>query len=263
MAINKNSNGFTFLFAIVMVVVVGAILGFVSQKLKPLQDQNDADKKMMDILKSVGVESTRQNASVEFGKYVTGRVGINYNGEVEMTGEGDVDPKDKKDPFNIDVKKDYKNNIKKAAKKFKNDPEGFSEAMGGLPLNYPVFNVTKNDSSFVVLPVSGTGLWGPIWGYVALQDDYQTIYGVSFDHEGETPGLGAEIKEDFFLVRFTDTEKKVNRGEGKAFEVVKSGKKTGLHSVDGITGGTITSVGVGEMLDRTLKVYNKYFETLE
>jgi Na+-transporting NADH:ubiquinone oxidoreductase subunit C len=104
----------------------------------------------------------------------------------------------------------------------------------------------------------GSGLWGPIWGFVAVGDDKETIYGATFDHKTETPGLGAEIKQEFYYTQYVGEKitaeiKSVKDGSGK---IVANG------SVDGITGGTITSKGVEEMVNRTLAVYVKYFNKI-
>jgi Na+-transporting NADH:ubiquinone oxidoreductase subunit C len=94
---------------------------------------------------------------------------------------------------------------------------------------------------------------------VALEEDKTTIYGANFDHKTETPGLGAEIKETFFTEKFKG--KKLNADAAALFTVTKGGAPTDEYSVDGITGGTITSKGVDEMINRTLKVYYRYFES--
>ena len=108
MAINKNGTGYTFGFAIVMVVVVGAALAATAMSLKPLQQANAADKKMMDILGAIKVDSQRDNAKELFAEYVTSRVGIDASGKQVVVKEGEVKPTDAEDPFNIDIKKDYR-----------------------------------------------------------------------------------------------------------------------------------------------------------
>ncbi len=261
MAINKNSNGYTFFFAIAMVVVVGTTLAVTAFGLKPLQQKNQATKKMMDILGAVKVDADRSNAAALFTEYVTRRVAVNYNGEVisEKPGDAEVDPTDKNDPFNIDVKKDYKANVKKFVQQFGDNEEKLASALEEAGVVFPVFEVVKDGEKFFVCPMVGTGLWGPIWGYVSLEEDYKTIYGARFDHKAETPGLGAEIKEDFFQVKFEGKQLQLADGSD-LFNVLKGGAQTNEHSVDGITGGTITSKGVDEMLNRTLPVYLNYFE---
>ena len=162
--------------------------------------------------------------------------------------QGEVNTTDATDPFNIDIKKDYRSH-----KPAKGD---LSWANAG-DLTFPVFECQKEGETYFVVPMVGSGLWGPIWGYVALEGDMQTIYGAKFDHKTETPGLGAEIKESFFTEKF---EGKTLAEVGPTyFSVLKGGALTDVHSVDGITGGTITSKGVDEMLNCTMGIYLKYF----
>ena len=248
MAINKNGTGYTFGFAIVMVIVVGAALAVTSMSLKPRQQANAADKKMMDILGAIQVESTRENATDMFSQYVTTRIAIDASGGQVSLKQGVVDTKDAADPFNIDIKKDYR----------ANKPSKGDLAWGNAKaLTFPVFECDKEGEKLYVVPMVGTGLWGPIWGYVAMQGDMKTIYGATFDHKTETPGLGAEIKEGFFTEKFAG--KTLEEVGPTYFSVLKGGAITNEHSVDGITGGTITSKGVDEMLNRTMGIYLKYF----
>ncbi len=244
MAFNKNSNGYTFIFAIVMVVMVGAILASLSLSLKPMQKANEAEKKMMNILGAIGVPSERGAVEPVFAEYVTERIAIDSEGRQVNSMSGDVDPADKNDPFNIDVQKDYRSKAPASE------------------LNFPLFVCQIDGQDLYVVPVVGKGLWGPIWGFVALKSDMETIYGAVFDHKTETPGLGAEIKDKPFQKKFNDPEyvKKI-KGVAPHFAVVKSGLKTDEYSVDGITGGTITSKGGGEMVDRTMGIYLKYFQS--
>lgn len=240
MAFNKNSNGYTFLFAIVMVVLVGAILASLSLSLKPMQKANQAEKKMMNILGAIGVPSERGAVKPVFAEYVTERISIDSEGRQVNTMGGEVDPTNAEDPFNIDVKKDFRSKAPASE------------------LSFPLFACQKDGQDLYVVPVVGKGLWGPIWGYVALESDMETIFGAVFDHKTETPGLGAEIKEGFFQAPFKG--KKISK-VAPHFAVVKGGAPTTEYSVDGITGGTITSKGVGEMVDRTMGIYLKYFQS--
>ena len=251
MAINKNNTGYTFLFSIIMVVVVGAGLAFTSLYLKPLQKANAADKQMIDILVAIQVSSTRETAKKVFADYVSERVSIDSEGILVATMEGLVDFKNSSDPFNIDIKKDYR------AYKTKRDADGNILRDG---YKFPLYVCEKNGKKLYVIPVVGSGLWGPIWGYVALEDDMETIFGASFAHKTETPGLGAEINMPSFTDQF---QGKSLREASPYFNVLKSGSATDDNSVDGITGGTITSKGVEEMMNRTLDVYLIFFETLK
>jgi Na+-transporting NADH:ubiquinone oxidoreductase subunit C len=240
MAFNKNSNGFTFFFAIAMVVIVGAVLAVTSVSLKPLQKANRAEKKMINILGAIGIPAERGGAAEVFAQYVSTRIAIDSEGREVGRMTGDVDASNADDPFNIDIQKDFRSKAPASE------------------LTFPLFEcISAEGEVLLVVPVVGTGLWGPIWGFVALKGDGETIYGAVFDHKTETPGLGAEIREGFFQVKFKG--KKINTAGSPYFEVRKGGAVTDEYSVDGITGGTITSKGVGNMMDRTMGFYMKYF----
>ncbi|MDR1725781.1 MAG: FMN-binding protein [Bacteroidales bacterium] len=126
----------------------------------------------------------------------------------------------------------------------------------------PVYICTKDGKKTYVIPVNGKGLWGAIWGNVALSDDLTTIVGVTFDHKSETPGLGAEITTPSFQKQFDGK----TIFEGKNFTSVKVDKRMGKdnpHAVDAISGGTITSKGVSAMLYDCLSFYVPYFNKLK
>lgn len=123
-----------------------------------------------------------------------------------------------------------------------------------------VFESNVNGEKKYVFPVRGAGLWGPIWGYVALNADKNTVYGTYFGHEGETPGLGAEISKPFFTEQFVN--KTVSRDGDIVLSVVKNGKVYDSScEVDGISGGTITSKGVDLMLKTCLKRYSAFLSS--
>lgn len=246
MAIDKNSNAFTFGFAFVMVVVVGVILSSLSLGLKPYQLKNEDDKKMIDILGAIGVEADRTNAKELFETYVSERMIVDYNGNLVSSNTGEIDRLDKNDAFNKDIRSEYRDRTISVEER-----------------SYPLYKCSKNDSTFYVIPMIGNGLWAAIWGFVALEEDYNTVYGATFDHKNETPGLGAEINQGFFQAPFKGKKITDDAGNYKSIEVRKGGALPGNpHQVDGITGGTITSNGVSEMLYRTLQVYTKYFNSL-
>ena len=233
MAINKNSNGYTFTFAILMVVVVGTLLAVASQGLKSRQDKNTSDKKMINILSAIKVEATRANAQKMFDTYVV---------ESKIISGKDLSSA----AFDVDIQKEFRDKNLELSDR-----------------NYPLYICEKNGSRYYVIPVVGTGLWGPIWGFVALESDYKTIYGATFDHKGETPGLGAEIKQGFYSDQYAGEMVADTSGTFLPIVVVKDGSGKGMNSkVDGITGGTITSKGVEEMTTRTLAVYVNYFNAL-
>jgi Na+-transporting NADH:ubiquinone oxidoreductase subunit C len=233
MAINKNSNGYTFGFAVLMVAVVGTLLAVASQGLKSRQDKNATDKKMISILSAINVEATRANAQEMYTKYVV---------DSKIISGKDLSA----NPFDVDIKKEFRDKNLELTDR-----------------NYPLYICEKEGNKYFVIPVIGTGLWGPIWGFVALESDYKTIYGATFDHKAETPGLGAEIKYTSYSDQYTGEVITDTTGTFQPIIVVKDGSGSGLNSkVDGITGGTITSKGVEEMTTRTLEVYANYFKSI-
>tara|TARA_Y100001954_G_scaffold5582_1_gene6044 strand:+ start:328 stop:1032 length:705 start_codon:yes stop_codon:yes gene_type:complete len=233
MAIDKNSNSYTFGFAILMVIVVGSLLAVASQGLKTRQEKNATDKKMMSILSAINVNATRENAQEMYNKYVI---------DSKIISGKDLNA----EAFNIDIKKEFRDkNISVSDR------------------NYPLYICEKDGDKYYIIPVVGTGLWGPIWGFVALESDFKTIYGANFDHKSETPGLGAEIKYASYSDQYTGETISDTTGSFQPIIVVKDGSGSGINSkVDGITGGTITSKGVEEMTTRTLEVYVNYFKSL-
>jgi Na+-transporting NADH:ubiquinone oxidoreductase subunit C len=138
-----------------------------------------------------------------------------------------------------------------------------SELMKETDIHYPLFICTVNDKRHFVIPVMGKGLWAGVWGYIGLEEDGKTISGAAFDHKSETPGLGAEISKDFFSNQFIGLKIIDDAGEFTPIKVVKPGTVVPGPYVDGISGGTFTSVGVDEMMKRTLVVYHKFFQNEE
>lgn len=243
MAIDKNSNAFTFGFAVVMVVVVGAILSVLAMGLKPFQIKNEADKKRMDILTAIDVDADRTNAGELFEQYVVERVVIDYDGNVISSSTGEIDPQDETDAFNVDIRSEYRDRTISAEER-----------------RYPYYRCERDGETIYVIPMVGNGLWGAIWGFVALESDFNTVYGASFDHASETPGLGAEINLPAFQDPFEGKKILDENGDYESITARKGGAQEGNpHQVDAITGGTITSNGVTEMLHRTLRVYHRYF----
>jgi Na+-transporting NADH:ubiquinone oxidoreductase subunit C len=125
----------------------------------------------------------------------------------------------------------------------------------------PVFECQAEGGLKYIFPLYGTGLWGPVWGFVALNDDMNTIYGANFDHQGETPGLGAEISTQIFEAPFIGKKIFDESGNLVSITVVKTGQQAPeQHRVDGISGGTITSKGIEKML---LDDFTSYLEFLK
>lgn len=238
MKINKDSNIFTFSFAIIMVLIVAISLAVVSESLSSMKKANKEDKKKINILSAIKVECDRTNAKQLYKDYIKKSVVINSSGQMIENSEIDA--------FYIDVKKQYRN-----TKLSKEDKV------------FPLFIAEKDGNKYYITPLVGSGLWGPIWGFIAFEEDCNTIFGASFDHKTETPGLGAEIREPFFEDEFIGKKILDENYSFVSVDVVKGGAKEGsYHQVDGITGGTITSDGVTNMLKNDLEVYNNYFKTI-
>ena len=235
---DKNSKGFTFLFSTIMVVVVAVLLSLAAIGLGPYQAQNVKLEKMQNILGSIGITSKPKEAEKLFNQYVREQVVLNNKGQ-KITNDISA--------FDIDLKKELDK-----ARAGKTDKQLF-----------PLFIFEKEKNTYYVIPVRGKGLWGPIWGYLALEGDMNTVYGASFGHKGETPGLGAEIETEIFQKQFVGKKILDESGRFVSVKVIKGGAAPDdLHGVDAVSGGTITSNGVTEMLSRTVSSYIPYFKTL-
>lgn len=120
-----------------------------------------------------------------------------------------------------------------------------------------IYTCKLNGQQKYILSVKGMGLWGPIWGYVALDADKETVYGAYFNHEGETAGLGGEIKDSKAWQDLFKGKKAVQNGNivlsVKKATDIKADEKA--YTVDAVTGATLTSNGVHEMLQVSLAKY--------
>ena len=230
---NKQSNTYTIIYVAVMVIVVGAVLALISMGLKPLQNENIANDKRMQILSAVHKAASGDGIKETYGKYITQEYIVNNRGE-KVDGEA----------FDVTM-----------SAEIKKDPD---------QRQLPVFVCTLDDGSIkYILPVYGAGLWGPIWGYIAVDDDGNTIYGAYFSHESETPGLGAEITKAGFQDQFAGKEL-YKEGTFHSVYVMKAGQKPADNSdyVDAISGGTVTSKGVESMLKSCLADYDAFLSNL-
>lgn len=240
---NKNSNAYIIIYATVMIVIVAALLSVASLSLKDRQVANVVVEKQGAILSSIGlggdadkVKDKTKYIEDEYSKYIKESYAVDGNGE-RIEGMKAFSLLDKlKDEFAAPV----------AQKEL------------------PVFVAKLDDGKTLnVLALYGTGLWGPIWGYIALENDWDTIYGAVFDHQGETPGLGAEISTPIFSDQFTD-KLIFEKGEFVGIKITKGiGSSAGnMHAVDAISGGTITSRGVETMLWDCLDAYMPFIQKM-
>ena len=223
------SNRYIFIFSTIMVVIVAALLSLAATLLQPAQEKNLEIEKKRSMLESIRIPATRSNAVDLYARYIKESFILNSRGE---TVEGT-------DPFKVVLRNEQKK-----------PPEQQS---------LPVFRaVTDEGEPVIILPVEGKGLWGPIYGYVSLRKDMNTIYGVTFDHKGETPGLGAEINTTPFENMFRD-KKLFDNQTFVSIRVLKGRADPGdIHGVDAISGGTITSKGLEKMLLDCLSKYDDY-----
>jgi len=238
---NKNNNAYIIVYSTVMIVIVAVLLSVASMSLKERQNSNIQVEKQGAILSSIGLgggadEAKDKTAYIkdEYRKYIVDSYAVNGNG----------DRVDGVNAFDLlgDLKARY--------------------AAPAQERVLPVFEARLDDGQTLnILAVYGNGLWGPIWGYIALEDDWNTIYGAVFDHQGETPGLGAEITSVAFSGQFRN--KLIFDGDGfSGISVLKgAGASQGNdHAVDAVSGGTITSRGVEAMLRDCLTAYLPFIE---
>lgn len=233
MAINTNNNVYTIIYASVVVVIVAFLLSFVSKVLEPQSQANERIDKKQQILSSLNIKGLSKD-----------KVEATYNKVVEK-----------------DEIIDSKGNVVKDG--LKKDQDGFAVSLKEISKDrLPVYvcHVSEgSDGLKYIFPLTGKGLWGAIWGYIALNSDLRTVYGAYFSHESETAGLGARITEAAFQDEFKN--KKISKeGSDKIdLSVVKNGKvKDAEVECDGITGATLTSNGVNDMLQECLGNYKAF-----
>lgn len=229
---NKNSNTYIFFYIVAMVVLVAAVLSFVATKLKPLQDYNIEVKKKQDILKTIQIVCDSDDVIENYNKYIIDSKVVSLSGEI----------RDSVEAFDVNLKKEQAKPIEK--------------------YNLPIFIGQLDDGAKkYIIPLLGKGLWGPIWGYIALNDDFSTVYGASFSHKSETPGLGAEIATEDFQKQFISKKILNSENEFISIEVKKGGvPEDSKNAVDGVSGGTITSKGLESMIRDCMKPYMNYFK---
>ncbi|WP_299005680.1 Na(+)-translocating NADH-quinone reductase subunit C [uncultured Tenacibaculum sp.] len=246
MSKKTDSNGYTVVFAIGMVLVVGALLAFTASSLRPTIDANKRIEKQQNILYAMGVNEndetsiefvSKDKVADEFAKYI----------KKQLVIEGENVSEDA-NAYLIDVKKQQ------------------TAAKEGKTRKLPLFVGEKDGTTFYIAPIRGKGLWDAIWGYVAM-DKNMVVQGVFFDHKGETPGLGANIKQRYFMDDFIG-EDLMNNGSFKGIAVSKSNndpknEDKNDNEVDAIAGATITGDGVAAMIKTELGLYVPYFKTLK
>ena len=244
---NTNGNAYTVIYTTVVVALVAAILAFVAMTLKPKQDANIKAETISQMLTAAQFYTKDECSAMGNDKVLEAySQNIKEAYTINLKGEKVRD-------LNTEVKSiELQDGLKAQNKNIKD---------GSDVADLPVYVFNKDGKSVTVVPVYGAGLWGPIWGYIALDEDLQTIVGAYFDHDSETPGLGAKIKDDpSFRAEFIG--KKVNVASDPVFSVVKFGTSADENSsVDAITGATMTSKGLGEAIAFWLKAYAPFLSS--
>ena len=223
-----NSNSYTIIYSAVIVVIVAFLLAFVFQALKPMQDANVALDKKKQILNSLNIRDlSNEEADAKYKEVVIADEVIDEKGKVVEAGTQGGE----KAGFKLESK-DYK--------------------AGKLAL----YICKVNGSRKYVIPVYGMGLWGPISGHIALNEDKATVYGAYFNHESETAGLGAEIKDNVAWQEKFQGKKVFTSGDDKTIALgVEKNVTDPATQVDAVTGATLTSNGVRDMLHEALGKY--------
>jgi len=240
------SNGYIFRYAAILVILAAALLSTAAMLLKPYQQRNMDIEKMGGILASANIFDVSTKETIKtFNQYVTDAIVVDQDGKVvEDLKEGD---KENGKAFKINMK------------------EELYHKSQGQSFELPIYKIDKDNQIIYIFPLYGTGLWGPIWGNLAVADDLNTVIGVTFGDKGETPGLGAEIATRSFQEQFIGKKLFDDNNQFTSIRVVKGGVKTlpedqQIHGVDAVSGGTITSNGVDKMLKDVLDCYLPYIE---
>ena len=224
---NTNSNTYTVIYSIILVVVVAAVLAFAAKFLQPTQDENVKKDTIDQILTAATVTGEDILAT--------------YKAEIESAILVDIEG-NKVGDLNIEKCEVY-------------GTSDLKRQIADENKTLPVY-IFKN--GITVVPCYGAGLWGPIWGYVGFEKDLNTIKAVRFGHKGETPGLGAKISDEpWFAEAFVG--KTIGAGE-ILFEIAKpANRQTENNGVDAISGATITSQALGKTLNQWFGFYQNYF----
>jgi Na+-transporting NADH:ubiquinone oxidoreductase subunit C len=234
---NTDSNRHTYLFAGVMVITIAFVLSFTSESLKEIKADNVKKEKMQNILFAAGINVSRDESEELYTQYIIE--------ELSLTNNGDID--NSVSAFNINLALEIKKDINNQ--------------------RFPLYVANIDDNRYYIIPLRGNGLWNAIWGYIALKEDVNTIKGVSFGHQAETAGLGAEITEDWFTNSFVDEKILNDNGDFVGVYVTKTNNDPentdkNDNEVDAISGATITGDGVADMIKERLENYLPYFNNI-
>jgi len=232
---NKQSNTYTIIYASVLVIVVGLVLSIVYQVLRPAQVENIANDTKRQILAAALIfPKDGESVADLYSQHIKSSFIVNVAGKKVDSSVV---------PFSVNIGAESK---KAADQRL-----------------LPVFECSTDNGTKYIIPCYGAGLWGPIWGYVSFDDNGDTIYGAYFAHQGETPGLGAEIEKPKFSSQFNGKNVFASDGTFESVAVVKAGREPSDKAyVHAISGGTITSQGVQNMLYSSLEPYKAFLKSL-
>lgn len=231
----RQSNIYIILYSAAITIVSGGLLAFASISLKPAQDANIALEQKKNILSSVITLDENADITKLYSQKVKSFV-LDFDGNVKP------DMKAEQVVVAVEYKKAPKDRL--------------------LPVYEFMSDADSTKVEFAVMPVYGYGLWNNIWGFVAVQHDFNTIQGVKFQHAGETPGLGARIESEEIQARFKG---KTIFSDGKLMSVtIQKGEghdySGDAHKVDGMSGATLTGKGVNNMLKDYFACYENYLK---
>jgi Na+-transporting NADH:ubiquinone oxidoreductase subunit C len=224
-----------FLFICILTITSSLLLSLAATQLKTYQDYNvDVDKKK-NVLKCIGLDISvlsSQDIIHEYKTRISEIISDKDGNTIESVSFSDLYFKENKMNGESVYSYDGKNYL-------------------------PIFK--SSSPEVIIIPISGKGLWSTLFGYFAIDSDYNTVKGITFYQHGETPGLGGEVDKEWFQTNFVGKKIKNDVGNLVSIQVVKGKSGDNIHGVDGISGATITSRGVTEFLLRDLKKYTPYF----
>lgn len=240
----KFSNAYIFIYSAVIVAVAAVLLSVVAMSLKEKQNNNIRNEKMQVLLQAIGIDCSREEAAQLYQQYFDQELTVGTNGETLSIYNIKDSKLEQGETRAFDIK------LKEQQTLEKNGQQGA----------FPVYVFNKEGKKGYVIPTQGNGLWGPVYSNIALDEDLCTVIGVTFSHDSETPGLGAEITTEKFQAPFIGKQILDENGQVVSIAVKKNADAAAMHEVDAITGGTMTSNGVDEMLRVDLMRYQKFID---
>jgi Na+-transporting NADH:ubiquinone oxidoreductase subunit C len=237
MSSNKETFGKTVGFVFAVCVVCAAVVSAAAVGLKDRQIANKLLDKQTNVLEAAGILDKGMSSKeivAKYNKFVEAKM-IDLDSGDYIEGNPDL----------FDERRNSRDVTK--SDKPENDIAGINRRSHDAVV-YLVRNEAGNVDS-VVLPIVGSGLWDLMHGFVGLEADLNTVKSVVYSEHKETPGLGAEVMNPNWKALWPGKKIYNDAGEVKAM-LVKGGAKAGdIHGVDGLSGATLTSVGVNNTLE--------------